>query len=362
MASIRAVQEILDGFSAEKRQDFLHAVAEIVRAFDRNQPKCSPANRRRHIITLLSIIAYAKEEDVPYFVDQIKQMLSALPGFTENDDGTPSNDAGYVLTLSAEVIASAPSVATAAHVENDSQKALLEYLQSIFSRLGVSSWWIGPGRSNPSGGDTSLDRFLLRGIQRRFRDIFLLGRKGAQLPENEVPLLDVSGVAALLGVRIPEHVEAAGAAEDDEPVEHVEAAKAAEDDEPVEHVEAAKAAKAAKAVEDDETVPFGSVDQAHKHSAPATFDPEKGQSQQAAHVVYVPVQVPVQVPVPVQMPFDGQMMVAHMSEEVQNLNAQIAHLMKVNSDQSALLEHLMRTHGYPVKNVKSAYAPSPCWG
>ena len=336
----QAVQTILDGFPIEKVEEILHSFAAVVRGFDRNQPKCSPANRRRHLTTLFSLLICAggggvppSEDDVLYIVDQITQMLAYLPLVT---------NPGYVLTRSAEVLTSDPSDDETPHVENASQKVLLRRLRCIFTRLGVCSYWIGPGITRPGGGDTSMNHFLFRGIQRRMRDLLILQLKGDRLPADEVPRLDYTDVAALLSVRIPDAVVEDGSelVEDDEdgsePVE--DGSEPVEDgSEPVEDDEY-----------DDKTVQFGTVDPALKHNAQAAFVPVQGQFKQPTSVVYVPV--------------SGQMMIAHMSEEIENLNAHIAQLMKVNSDQSTMLDHLMHSHGYPVSGVQKAYAPFPTWG
>jgi len=304
MATTKAVQDFLNGLTPEKAMAILALFAPIVRGFERNQPKCSPANKQRHMSTLFSLLMYAGEDNEMYIMDQITQLFAHLPKV---------NNPGYVMTRSSVVLTSDPSDDERRHVEDPTQNVLLRRIRCIFNRLGVCSYWIGPGRESPDGGDTSMNHFLLRGIQGRIRDMILLKMKGERLQKTDVDLLEPTDVAALLGVSIPEALP---------PDEH---------DEPAEPVND----------EHDKPVYFGEIDPAQKPYEQAAFVPVEGPP---ARVVYVPV--------------DGQMMVSHLSNEVQRLNEQIAYLMKVNTDQSALLNQI----GNSKEGVHSAYAPFPTWG
>lgn len=295
-------------------EGFLRAFAPVVRGFDRNQPKCSPANRVRHLYTLLSLVMHAG--DVEYIVDQITQMLAHLPKVI---------NPGYVLTRSAVVLTSDPTDDESAHVENGTQNTLLRRMRCIMCALNVCSFWIGPGRANPNGGDTSMNHYLLRGVQSRIRDLVLLKMKGDRLSSDAVDRLNANDVAALFGVSIPKAEPVVAAVDDEQPV--VAVVDDDHNDEP------------AVAVFDDE------IDPAHKHYEHAAFVPVEGQFQQPAHVVYVPV--------------DGHMMIEHLSNEVRNLNDLIAHLTKVNNDQSMLLDYIISTHGYSGQGVQKAYSPFP---
>ena len=317
----RILQEYLNEHPDPK--GFLRAFAPVVRGFDRNQPRCSPSNRVRHLSTLLALLMYA--EDVEYIVDQITQALAHLPK-VENP--------GYVLTRSAAVLTSEPSNPETPHVEvGKKQNTLLRRLRCILYELKVSSFWIGPGRTNPNGGDESMNHYVLKGIQERIRRALILELKGDRLPASAVKRLEPSELAALFGVSIPGDEPVVDEPVVDEPVVDEPVDTEHNDDEHDEH--------------DEHDEPIKEVDM-HKTHEQAAFVPVyqgEEQFQQPPHVVFVQP--------------NGYMMVQHLSEEVQYLNEQIAHLMKVNNDQSRLLDYFITTHGYSGQGVQFAYSPFP---